>query len=238
LAQAGIRRVVFALSDPNPAASGGAAYLTGRGVNVEPDVDPARGIGLNRPWAHAVSKGRPYVTLKIASTLDGKVAAKDGSSRWITGQVARHHAHLRRSEVDVVMVGTGTFAADKPKLTARREDGALYDHQPLRVVVGESEVGAPDEFLQIKCREPAKILARLAARDIRHVLLEGGPRLTAAFLRAGLVDQIDLYLAPAVLGDGAASVASIGIESIDQALRWRTRATERLGNDVFVEMGR
>jgi diaminohydroxyphosphoribosylaminopyrimidine deaminase/5-amino-6-(5-phosphoribosylamino)uracil reductase len=237
LANAGVKKVVYALTDPNPGSTGGGRHLTEAGVEVEADVDPSRGIGLNRAWAYAVANGRPYVTLKLACSLDGRVAAPDGSSQWITGPQARLHAHAKRAEVDAVMVGTGTFFADRPLLTARQADGSPYGHQPLRVVVGATELDAP-EYLQIKCHEPGKVLRALAAQEVRHVLLEGGPTLASAFLRAGVVDQIDLYLAPAVLGGGLACVADLGIESVDQALRWRTRCVERLGNDVFVELGR
>jgi diaminohydroxyphosphoribosylaminopyrimidine deaminase/5-amino-6-(5-phosphoribosylamino)uracil reductase len=237
LAEAKVGRVVYALTDPNPLASGGAHYLAGHGVEVEADADVRRGIGLNRAWVHALATGRPYVTLKLASTMDGRVAAPDGSSQWITGPEARRHAHLRRSEVDAVMVGTGTFLQDRPRLTARRDDGTLYEHQPLRVVVGERLTEDPG-YIQIAGHCPSEVLRALAARDVRHVLLEGGPTLAAAFARAGLVDEVHLYLAPALLGGGLASVAALGIDSVDQALRWRTRHVERVGNDVFMEVGR
>jgi diaminohydroxyphosphoribosylaminopyrimidine deaminase/5-amino-6-(5-phosphoribosylamino)uracil reductase len=237
IVEAGLKRVVYALTDPNPQASGGAHYLADHGVEVEGDVDAPRGIALNRAWAHAVSLGRPYVTLKLASTLDGRAAAPDGSSQWITGPEARHHAHQRRAEADAVVVGTGTFLADRPRLTARREDGSQYPRQPLRVVVGEREIGDAG-YLQIASHCPSQVLRVLADREVRHVLLEGGPTLAAAFARAGLVDEVHLYLAPALLGGGLASVGRLGIESVDQALRWRTRDVERVGNDVFVEVGR
>ncbi|MDR2380333.1 MAG: bifunctional diaminohydroxyphosphoribosylaminopyrimidine deaminase/5-amino-6-(5-phosphoribosylamino)uracil reductase RibD [Bifidobacteriaceae bacterium] len=237
LVEAGLARVVFALTDPNPAASGGAHYLASHGVELEGDVDARRGIVLNRAWVHAFATGRPYVTLKLASTMDGRLAAPDGSSQWITGPEARAHAHLRRSEADAILVGTGTFLADRPRLTARREDGSLYEHQPLRVVAGEREIGDAG-YLQIPGHCPSHVLRVLADREVRHVLLEGGPTLAAAFARAALIDEVHLYMAPALLGGGAPSVGSLGIESVDQALRWRTRNVERVGNDVFVEVGR
>jgi diaminohydroxyphosphoribosylaminopyrimidine deaminase/5-amino-6-(5-phosphoribosylamino)uracil reductase len=235
--EAGIGRVVYALSDPNRAAAGGAHFLAAHGVEVEGDADTRRAIALNRAWTHAMTSGRPYVTLKLASTLDGRAAAPDGSSQWITGPEARRHAHKRRAEADAIVVGTGTFLADRPRLTARREDGSLYAHQPLRVVVGEREIGDTG-YQQIASHCPSEALRALADREVRHVLLEGGPTLAAAFARDGLVDQVHLYLAPALLGGGLASVGPLGIESVDQALRWRTRRVERVGNDVFLEVGR
>jgi diaminohydroxyphosphoribosylaminopyrimidine deaminase/5-amino-6-(5-phosphoribosylamino)uracil reductase len=123
-------------------------------------------------------------------------------------------------------------------LTARRPDGSLYEHQPLRVVVGERAIDAPG-YLHIKTHEPSQVLRQLAGRDVRHLLIEGGPGLATAFVRAGLVNQIDCYLAPALLGAGGlATLGQLGIESVDQALRWRTRRFERLGDDVFIEVGR
>jgi diaminohydroxyphosphoribosylaminopyrimidine deaminase/5-amino-6-(5-phosphoribosylamino)uracil reductase len=238
LAEAGVSRVVYALTDPNPAATGGAAYLADRGVQVEGDADPQRGIALNRAWVHAMTTGRPYVTLKLAASLDGRVAAADGSSQWITGAPSRAHAHRKRAEVDAIMVGTGTFLADRPKLTARHEDGTLYEHQPLRVVVGERAIGCP-EYLHIKTHDPAQALRQLAGLQVTHLLVEGGPTVATAFLRAGLVNQLDCYIAPALLGAGGlASLGQLGIESVDGALRWRTRHLERIGDDVFIEVGR
>jgi diaminohydroxyphosphoribosylaminopyrimidine deaminase/5-amino-6-(5-phosphoribosylamino)uracil reductase len=237
LAEAGVARVVYALTDPNPAASGGAHHLASQGVEVEGDVDTRRAIVLNRAWVHALSKGRPYVTLKLASTMDGRVAAPDGSSQWITGPEARRHAHRQRANSDAIVVGTGTYLADRPRLTARREDGSLYPHQPLRVVVGERDIEDLG-LLRIPSHCPSHVLKVLAEREVRHVMLEGGPILAAAFARAALIDAVHLYLAPALLGGGLASVANLGIESVDQALRWRTRKVQRVGNDVFVEVGR
>jgi diaminohydroxyphosphoribosylaminopyrimidine deaminase/5-amino-6-(5-phosphoribosylamino)uracil reductase len=204
---------------------------------VDGDVDAARGIGLNRAWVHAMTTGRPFVTLKLASTMDGRVAALDGTSQWITGPQARAHAHQIRSEVDAVVVGTGTFLTDRPRLTARHEDASLYPHQPLRVVVGERDIADPD-YLQIRSHCPTEVMRVLADHQVRHALVEGGPTLAAALARAGLVDQVHLYVAPALLGDGLSSVASLGIESVDQALRWRTRHVELNGNDEFAEVGR
>jgi diaminohydroxyphosphoribosylaminopyrimidine deaminase/5-amino-6-(5-phosphoribosylamino)uracil reductase len=238
LAEAGLGRVVYALSDPNPAATGGGPCLRRRGIEIESDVDPGRAIALNRAWVHAITTGRPYVTLKLAASLDGRVAAADGSSQWITGAASRRHAHQRRAEVDAIMVGTGTFLADRPKLTARQPDGSLYEHQPLRVVMGERGLGAT-EYLHVRTHEPAQALRQLAAREVRHLLIEGGPTVATAFLRAGLVNQIDCYLAPALLGAGGlAAFGQLGIESVDQASRWRTRRLERIGDDVFIEVGR
>ena len=199
------------------------------------------GRALLRPWLTAVGRGRPWVTLKTASTLDGRVAAADGSSRWITSQAARRHAHAMRAEVDAIVVGTGTALADDPALTARDDHGDLAAHQPLRVVAGDRPVpagarlrGPGGDLVQVAGHDPAALLAELAAREVRHVLVEGGPTLAAAFLRAGVVDEVHAYLAPAFLGAGRSAVADLGVGSVADALRLRVTDVERIGADVLV----
>lgn len=241
LLAAGVARVVHAVADPSPRAGGGGAALRAAGVDVRSGVLEAEGRALLRPWLAAVGRGRPWVTLKTASTLDGRVAAADGSSRWITSQAARRRGHALRAEVDAIVVGTGTVLADDPALTARDEHGNLADHQPLRVVAGDRPVpdgarlrGPGGDLVQVCGHDPAALLAGLAAREVRHVLVEGGPTLAAAFLRAGVVDEVHAYLAPAFLGAGRSAVADLGIESIAGALRLRVADVERIGADVLV----
>lgn len=247
LLEAGVRRVVHAVEDPNPRAAGGAARLREAGVEVlgpgegVPADIRARGRELVRAWLASVQRGRPFVTLKTASTLDGRIAAADGSSRWITSAESRAHAHVLRAEVDAIVVGTGTALADDPALTARTPEGSLAEHQPLRVVVGHRELpagsrlrGPGGELVQLETHEPAEVLAELQAREVRHVLVEGGPTLASAFVRAGLVDELLAYLAPVLLGSGPSVVDDLGISSIDGALRWNTRAVHRLGPDVLL----
>src|SRR4051794_28460062 len=142
LLAAGVARVVVSVADPNPVAAGGAERLRDAGVDVQTGVLPDEGRALLGAWLPSVERGRPFVTLKIATSLDGRVAAADGSSRWITSEVSRHHAHDLRAEVDAIVVGTGTALADDPSLTARNAAGELHGHQPLRVVVGRRPVPA------------------------------------------------------------------------------------------------
>jgi diaminohydroxyphosphoribosylaminopyrimidine deaminase/5-amino-6-(5-phosphoribosylamino)uracil reductase len=241
LLEAGVARVVVAVPDPNPVAGGGAARLRAAGVDVVVGVEEAAGRALLRPWLIAVGRGRPFVTLKTAATLDGRIAAADGSSRWITSPEARAHAHALRAEVDALVVGTGTALADDPALTARTPDGDLAAHQPLRVVVGERDLpadgrlaGPGGEVLHLRTRDPREVLAALHAREARHVLVEGGPTLAAAFLRAGVVDEVHAYVAPVLLGAGRSTVEDLGIETIGDALRLRTRDVRQLGPDVLV----
>ncbi|RHA39263.1 bifunctional diaminohydroxyphosphoribosylaminopyrimidine deaminase/5-amino-6-(5-phosphoribosylamino)uracil reductase RibD [Cellulomonas rhizosphaerae] len=241
LIAARVRRVVVSVEDPNPLAAGGAARLRAEGIDVLAGVLVDEGRQVLGTWVHAVERDRPFVTLKLASTLDGRIAAADGSSRWITGEVARQHAHDLRAEVDAIAVGTGTALADDPSLTARTADGSLHGHQPLRVVVGLRDLpadaalrGPGGDLVQVRSHDPHEVLAELGRRGVRHVLVEGGPTLAAAFLRAGLVDEVHAYLAPVLLGAGRPAVDDLGITSIDGALRLVTRSVVPLGPDVLV----
>ena len=237
LADAGVRRVVYALSDPNPTASGGAAVLRAAGVDVVGDVDVARAEALLEVWLHAVRTGRPFITVKTAMTADGRVAAADGSSRWITSEPARGHAHRVRAEVDAIAIGSGTALADRPSLTARNPDGTLADHQPLRVVIGHRDAPlTPDgcEALALRTHDPAVVATELGAREVRHLLVEGGPTVVSAFLRAGLVDQVHLYLAPMLLGAGTAAITDLGVTTLADAHRMSWRDVQALGPDVLL----
>lgn len=241
LLAAGVARVVVSVPDPNPQAAGGADRLRGAGVDVVTGVLGEEGEQVLGRWLPAVRRGRPFVTLKLAASLDGRVAAADGTSRWITSDVARHHAHDLRAEVDAIVVGTGTALVDDPSLTARNASGELHQHQPLRVVVGWREVpagarlrGPGGELVEVRTHDPAVVLAELHAREARHVLVEGGPTLAAAFLRAGLVDEVHAYVAPVLLGAGASAVSDLGIGTIVDALRLVPREVVTLGPDVLV----
>ncbi|WP_404813124.1 bifunctional diaminohydroxyphosphoribosylaminopyrimidine deaminase/5-amino-6-(5-phosphoribosylamino)uracil reductase RibD [Cellulomonas avistercoris] len=241
LLDAGVARVVVAVSDPNPVAAGGADRLRAAGVDVVTGVLGEQGVEALGAWLPAVRGGRPFVTLKIATSLDGRVAAADGTSRWITSEVARRHAHALRQQVGAIVVGTGTALLDDPALTARAVDGSLVEQQPLRVVVGSRDVpagarlrGPGGELVQVRTHDPARVLAVLHEREVRHVLVEGGPTLAAAFLAAGLVDEVHAYVAPVLLGAGAGAVGDLGITTISQALRLVPSEVLPLGPDVLV----
>jgi diaminohydroxyphosphoribosylaminopyrimidine deaminase/5-amino-6-(5-phosphoribosylamino)uracil reductase len=228
LLRAGVRRVVHAVPDPNPVAAGGAATLRAQGVEVEAGLLAEEAAELNRAWAHGLSHGRPFVTWKLASSLDGRSAAADGTSRWVSGRAARLDAHRLRARVDAMMVGTGTVAVDDPSLTARDADDRDLAHQPLRVVVGERDLDPgrrvlddATETVHVRTHDPHVALAEVFSRGRRHVLLEGGPTLAAAFVRAGLVDEVVCYLAPVLLGAGLSAVGDLGIATIADALRLR-----------------
>jgi len=248
LIAAGVRRVVVACTDPNPQAAGGIAVLRAAGIEVETGVATEQATQLNRRWLAAIAAGRPFVTWKYAATLDGRSAAADGSSRWITGEPARADVHARRAEADAILVGTGTVLADDPWLTVRNPghnkgsgEGELAARQPLRVVLGRTPVPAgarvlddAAETLVLPLRDPAEALAVLHARQVRHVWLEGGPRLAAAFWRAGLIDEVLGYVAPALLGAGPAAVGDLGVASIDDTQRLDLVEVHRLGGDLLM----
>ncbi len=228
LRDAGVRRVVFAQGDPNPVAAGGGALLRAAGVEVEQGllVDEAR--ALNRVWTFAVEHGRPFVTWKFATTLDGRSAAADGTSRWVSGRAARLDTHRLRALCDVMLVGSNTVEVDDPQLTVRDEQDQPLprDRQPLRVVMGERDLPTTRrifddhaETLHLRTRDPATVLETLFERDRQHVFLEGGSTLAAAFLGAGLVDEIVTYVAPMLLGAGRPAVADLGITTIADAFR-------------------
>lgn len=219
---AGIPRAVFAIEDDQDGA-GGARRLRAAGLEVRCGLLQDQARALNSRWSAAAGQRRPFVTAKIAQSLDGRIAAADGTSRWITGPASREHAHLLRARVEAIAVGTGTALADDPRLTARL-DGGDAPRQPLRVVVGRREVpadaairGTDGRYLQIRSHEPGEVLERLWARGIRHVLVEGGAVLLSAFLAADLVDELMLYQAPLVLGDGRSSIEERGVRTLSAA---------------------
>jgi len=185
--------------------------------------------------------GRPKVTWKYAATLDGRSAAADGSSRWITGAEARADVHQLRSHCDAILVGTGTVIADDPALTVRGSGGRPTGRQPLRVVMGLRPIPESARVLvldaptlHLATHDPAEALKTLAEQEIHHVWLEGGPTVAAAFLEAGLVDEVIAYLAPAFLGAGAPAVGDLGIQTIGQALRLTTHEVTTIGLDIRI----
>ncbi|GAA3568257.1 bifunctional diaminohydroxyphosphoribosylaminopyrimidine deaminase/5-amino-6-(5-phosphoribosylamino)uracil reductase RibD [Kribbella ginsengisoli] len=239
LIAAGIARVVYAVPDPNKHAAGGAEKLQAKNIRVEQGVLQDEAEAVNHVWLHSVRQGRPFVTWKFATTLDGRSAAKDRSSKWITGPLARADVHKKRAECDAIAVGTQTVLTDDPELTVRDEQDRPAARQPLRVVVGDREIPLTAkvrndraETLILPTHDPAEVLRQLDDHQIRHLWLEGGPTLAAAFLRAGWVDQIVAYVAPALLGSGFSAIGDLGAESIDQLKRFNLADVTRLGDDV------
>ena len=225
LIAAGVARVVFAQPDANPVAVGGAARLRDAGVDVVGGEMIAEAQALNRAWTFAIIRQRPFVTWKFATTLDGRSAASDGTSRWVSSPAARRDTHRLRAQCDTMLVGTRTVEVDDPELTARDElDEPLAD-QPLRAVMGLRDLpqgrrvfNDRAQTVQLRTHDPGEALALLRQLDRQHVFLEGGPTLARAFLQAGLVDEVIAYVAPMLLGAGTSAVADLGVETMADAL--------------------
>ena len=247
LIDAGVRRVVIAVDDPNPVAAGGAETLRAAGVEVVTGVRRAEAEAVNVAWLTAVRRRRPYLIWKFAGTLDGRSAAADGTSKWITSPDARADVHRLRGTVDAIIAGIGTVLADDPRLTVRDAGTA---RTPLRVIVDSSgrtpgnalvrdaaaptwiatraELGAgPDGRVDLSA-----LMGALHARGVRAALLEGGPTLAGAFLAAGLVDQVVGYVAPKLLGAGSAVLRDAGVTTIGEAVELDLTDLTRIGPDL------
>jgi diaminohydroxyphosphoribosylaminopyrimidine deaminase/5-amino-6-(5-phosphoribosylamino)uracil reductase len=242
LLDAKVGTVVYAVADPNPEAAGGSSRLEESGVAVRSGVlaDEVTG-GPLREWLHKQRTGLPHLTWKYASSVDGRSAAADGSSQWISSEASRLDLHRRRAAADAIVVGTGTVLADDPALTARLPDGSLADRQPLRVVVGMREIPSEAKVLNddsrtmlIRTHDPMEVLKAVADRT--DVLLEGGPTLAGAFLRAGVVNRILAYVAPTLLGGPVTAVDDVGVSTISRALRWHFDGVERVGPDLVLSL--
>jgi diaminohydroxyphosphoribosylaminopyrimidine deaminase/5-amino-6-(5-phosphoribosylamino)uracil reductase len=271
LIAAGLRRVVIAIEDPDPrVAGGGLTRLRAAGLIVEAGLCAAEAAELNAGFLHRVQFGRPQVTLKLATSLDGRIATPSGESRWITGPPARERGHLLRATHDAILVGTGTVVADDPQLTCRLP--GLGDNSPVRValdrrlriplgarLVAEARVtptwvvtlpGA-DEARQQAMRdagvvvipaEPdpagridlAQALILLGERGLTRLLVEGGGRLAAALLRAGLVDRLVWFHAPVLLGgDAVPAIAELGLDRLADAPAFERVSGGIVGDDVM-----
>ena len=245
LITAGVARVIVAVPEPTQLAGGGVTRLRAAGIDVELGAEQEEAAtGALAAWLTAVREHRPHVVWKVATTLDGRVAAADGTSRWITGPKARAEVHRLRAGCDAVLVGSGTALADDPQLTVRDAEGRNAAHQPLRVVLDRRgrvpatarvhDDAAPT--LVSTAATPAALLAELHDRGVRRVLLEGGPTLAAAFLADGLVDEAVVHLAPQLLGSGAPMVGGLGISTITAALHLHVTDVTRLGGDVQIRL--
>ena len=239
--EAGVSKVVFASLDPGDQSSGGAETLRNAGIEVVASFQADKADQQSRVWLTAAKHKRPFVTLKWASSIDGRAAAQDGSSKWISGEASRNDAHRRRSEVDAILVGTGTALIDDPELTARKPDGSLHDQQPLRVVLGERDLPAglrifndDAETLTLKTQSIHGALSELYEKGIKHVLVEGGPTLASRFVQMDLVDEFVIYLAPKLLGGDKLAIGSIDVPSIQDAKDMEFVEINTLGPDIQI----
>jgi diaminohydroxyphosphoribosylaminopyrimidine deaminase/5-amino-6-(5-phosphoribosylamino)uracil reductase len=224
LVEAGVTRVVAAVEDPDHRTDGkGIALLRSAGIKVEVGTEAE---GAERSIAGFLTRqrlGRPYITLKLAMSLDGKIALPSGESRWITGEDARAHVHHERARADMILVGRGTYNADRPRLDVRLP--GLEDRSPRRALLtrgeavdGWTRLGAPEEVF--------------ALRDVNDLMVEGGSATASAFLQADLVDRMLIYRAPIIIGEGKSSVGYIGLTVLaDAHQRWAFIDSRPLGID-------
>ena len=238
LIAAGVSRVVVGVADPDPLVAGaGMAQLRDHGIAVELGCRGDEVAEQLAAYLHHRRTGRPWVVLKLAATLDGRTAAADGTSQWITGEAARADAHRIRAESQAVVVGAGTVAADDPSLTTRLVDGP----DPRRVVLGRAPEGArvhPCTEWTSDDGDLDDLLDRLGDEGVVQVLVEGGASVAGSFHRAGLVDHYVLYLAPALAGgdDAPGLFRGAGAVSIDDLWRGEIQAVTAVGGDIRVDV--
>lgn len=245
LIEAGIRRVVIGCLDPDPRVDGkGIAWLREAGLEVVVGVREAEALEQNLGLYRRILDQRPMVGLKLAVSLDGRVATRTGESQWVTGEAARAFGHRLRASHDAIMVGSGTALADDPLLSCRLP--GLEDRSPVRIVMDRrGRLTETSRLVATAAELPlvhvtaadgetslVAVLTRLAERGITRLLVEGGPGLATSFLRAGLVDRLYLFSAGCLIGgDGAAGVESLGVERLAEAPRWQLLSTRLLGAD-------
>jgi diaminohydroxyphosphoribosylaminopyrimidine deaminase/5-amino-6-(5-phosphoribosylamino)uracil reductase len=238
IAASGLARVVVALLDPDPQVSGrGLDELRSAGIEVIVGMAAAEATEQLAPYLKHRRTGRPWVVLKLAATLDGRIAAPDRSSRWLTGAEARADAHRLRAVSDAVLVGAGTVRVDDPELTVRSQPEP--EHQPMRVVLGRVPPGARVRPALELSGDPGDVLDELGAKGVLQLLVEGGARVAHSFHSAGLVDRYVLYFAPALFGgdDGVPMFAGPGASTVGDLWRGRIVSVVRLGEDLRVDLG-
>jgi diaminohydroxyphosphoribosylaminopyrimidine deaminase/5-amino-6-(5-phosphoribosylamino)uracil reductase len=236
--KAGISKVIYAVSDPNPVASGGAQRLREAGIEVDSGLAQQEASFANRAWMTKIAKDRPRITWKIASTMDGKVAASDGSSKWITGEPARADVALMRSQADAIVTSTTTVNADDPLLTSKG-----LGNNPVRIVMGSSEIAANSQILGkdaktviIKSRDPKELIAFANERGFNQLLIESGPTFGTALLSQNLIDEIVLFQAPTFLGSGTPSISNLGITNITGRCDFEIADVEIIGADLKITL--
>jgi diaminohydroxyphosphoribosylaminopyrimidine deaminase/5-amino-6-(5-phosphoribosylamino)uracil reductase len=245
---AGITDVVYAVDDPHDPAAGGAATLRQAGVRVRAGLGAGEALDLNRQWFEAVAAKRPFVTLHIAQTLDSRIAAEDGTSQWISCPESLADNHAVRGRIDAILVGTQTVLVDNPRLTARDAAGTPATKQPVRAVMGLRDIpadaavhGTDGRVVHLATRDPREALSRLYETGTRHLMVEGGSRILSAFLAAGLVDELIVYLAPTLLGSGTPALTGLGISTLADAQHWEWDASDggavrTLGRDLRLHL--
>jgi len=245
LIAAGIKRVVAPIEDLNPKVSGkGFAHLRAAGIQVETGLMREEAARVNEAYLHYMSTGLPFVHLKLAVSLDGKIATRTGDARWITGPEARARAHELRHEYDAILVGAGTVRSDDPLLTDR---SGLPRRRPLvRVVLDNKLRLSPESQLARSTSEAPVIvisnadlravLKELADRSLQSVLIEGGAMVAGAFLEAGLVNKVTFFIAPKIIGGTTApsAIGGAGIERMSDAFELERVSVVQRGKDIEI----
>ena len=234
----GISTVVFAVKDINAVAAGGADALRAAGIKVVDGVLAKEASNANRAWLTKIEKSRPYFVWKVATTLDAKIAASDGTSKWISNEDSRDDVQRLRRESDAILVGTNTVISDDPHLIPRGEFSG-YSHNPIRVIFGESDLPEDSKVfdnaaktLHVKSRDLKELVSKLNELDINQVFVEAGSKLTSAMVTAGLMDELVIYQAPALLGSGKAFYAEDSHLTIEDQMRLEHISTEVLAGDI------
>jgi diaminohydroxyphosphoribosylaminopyrimidine deaminase / 5-amino-6-(5-phosphoribosylamino)uracil reductase len=226
LTEARPAKVVIAVGDPDPRTNGlGIERLEAAGILVETGLCRAEAEASMAGFFTRIRLGRPFVTLKLAMSIDGKIALASGESKWITGEEARAHAHLERARADMILVGRGTYDADSPRLDVRLP--GLEQYSPRRALLTRG--GAPEGWEKLAGPEAVHEL-----QGVNDLLIEGGAETASAFLAADLVDRLLVYRAPILIGEGKAALSGIGLDSLSGArARWRLADTRQLGSDTL-----
>ena len=235
---AGITKVVIGQLDPHKAMSGGVNTLQNAGIEVEIGVQYEEAFALNPSWNFAQQNNRPWIIWKTATTLDGFIAAEDGSSKWITGELARERVQEIRASVGAILTGTGTVLADDPLLTVRTLSA---DKQPLRVIIGDRDL--PDNLQIFKGEKPAirmsgdlsKVMTELwKSHKVHRVLVEAGSSVSKSLWSANLVDEVYWFQAPMIIGSGKQAIGNFGVNTITNASRFPEYQVDRIGVDLLV----
>jgi diaminohydroxyphosphoribosylaminopyrimidine deaminase/5-amino-6-(5-phosphoribosylamino)uracil reductase len=230
---AGIAKVIYAVADPNPIAAGGAQKLLDAGIAVE-YRESAELEFVQRAWLHKERTGRPLMIWKVATTLDSKVAASDGTSQWITGPESREDVQLLRAQSDAILIGTNTAIVDNPHLIPRG-----HDARPVRVICGEQEVPATNKVfdnqartITVKSKAIPELINVLSDEGFNQVLVEAGPTLGSALMASGNIDELIIYQAPKLLGAGKEFVSHLGISTLDDHLELELISVQPFGSDI------
>jgi diaminohydroxyphosphoribosylaminopyrimidine deaminase/5-amino-6-(5-phosphoribosylamino)uracil reductase len=242
IVNAGIAKVVYAVADPSVLASGGAKALTAAGLEVEANTAVSEIAYSNRAWLHKIKNNRPYFIWKIATTLDGRTAAIDGSSKWITGPESRAEVSQLRSESDAILVGTATALADNPNLIPREQERTSTTN-PVRIVMGLREI--PSDFnlhndaaetVFVRSHDFSELLKFCTERDFNQVLVESGSELGTALLKAGLIDELVVFQAASLLGSGQSFIGDLGATNIKEKMDFLIRDVAQFGNDLKITL--